>query len=256
MCCWFASSFGWFSVSWASTCLRASTATASMRRLRSTFPSMRLTTGRSAKHSFTKTLPRSGGRMSRSTLTMWAPDTWPCYKWWECHTWLLPLSDSISSSTLPLCLTNFFPPISLFPSLSWKLHLRSPNTGPFFSSHWRFFTLLSSSTFLSMNKHYFGTCISFGLSFSKICIFQNVSGILLFFSSRPIINVASLLKGYIQRVDGHNVCGCGFQRGTCTWFHILIVFVASCMTHWQLGIWKRLFQSGVYVETNSRVSKL
>lgn len=71
------------------------------------------------------------------------------------------------SSTLPLCLTDFhlfFPPISLFSSLSWKLHLRSL-TGPFFSSHWRFFTLLSSSTFLSMIKHYLGTCISFGLSF-------------------------------------------------------------------------------------------
>lgn len=64
------------------------------------------------------------------------------------------LSKSISSFTLPLCffLHVFRLLLTLFPSLSWKLHLRSPNTGPFFSPHWRFFTLLSSSTFLSMTS--------------------------------------------------------------------------------------------------------
>ena len=82
MCCWFASSFGWFLVSWVSTCLRASTTTVSMRHQRNTLMLTWSTTRPSVRHSLKWTLLRSGGRTSRSTLTMWEPDTSPCCKWW------------------------------------------------------------------------------------------------------------------------------------------------------------------------------
>lgn len=102
MCCWFASSFGWFSVSWGSISLRASTTSVSMRHPRNIFPPTWSTTRPSAWNSLTKTILRSGGRMSKSTLTMWAPAISHCCKWWEHHTY--SLTESISFFFRP-----FFP---------------------------------------------------------------------------------------------------------------------------------------------------
>lgn len=213
-----------------------------MRRRRSTFLWMWLTTGHSAKHSFTKTLPRSGGRMSRSTLTMWALDTWPCCKWWECHTWLLPLSNSISSSTLPLCLTDFS--LVFFPS--YFLVFFSFLKVTFAFTHWAFLfftlTLLHAFVFIYFSFHdqaqpwdmhqfwfeFFPKFVFFRmyLSYSKFV--------------RHFVNFASLLKGYIQRLDGHYVCSSRFQGGRWSWLRILNVFVTSCVTFGNNNILSRL----------------
>lgn len=155
MCCWFASSFGWFSVLWGSTCLRASTTIVSIRHQRNTFLSTWSTTRPNVRPSLAKTSLRSGGRTSRSTLTMWALATLPCCKWWECH----------SSSFLKLHFlfhTNLF---SHFPMSFGFLFLLCFTWRPVIASHLIYF---HNTLRLHIGPSHMLICVCFSMHFSSL----------------------------------------------------------------------------------------
>lgn len=171
MCCWFASSFGWFSVSWESTCLRASTTTVSTRPQRITFLPPRSTTRHSAWPLLIRTSLRSGGRMSRSTLTMLALDTWLCFKWWECH-FIPPLSLTPPPHTRPFTVFNLFCHVSTLLSSFHPLAQRSEALlSPSIPLLYAFvhllvlYTVFHMCSFLSMYKLFSRIHIKFGFEF-------------------------------------------------------------------------------------------
>lgn len=64
--------------------------------------------------------------------------------------------------------------------------------------------------------------------FEFLILFSLALG-LMFLVSASVFNDISLLKGHIQRLDGHYVCSCGFQRGIYICCFLTKYFHTNCI---------------------------
>ena len=68
----------------------------------------------------------------------------------------------------------------------------------------------------------------FEFDYSLISI-ENFPGIIICYSvSTNVFSSVSLFKGHVQRLDGHYVRGCGFQRGIVIASSINILMLTGC----------------------------